>query len=52
MARSLPGNLESPDEPWEALLGGDDLVTEIPAPGWGADGCHERHSCLSRGLDY
>jgi polyketide synthase 5 len=37
MARPLPRILESSDELWEALLRGDDLVTEIPADGWDAD---------------
>lgn len=37
MARPLPSSLESPDELWEALLRGDELVTEIPADGWEAD---------------
>ena len=31
MACRLPGGIESPDQLWEALLRGDDLVTEIPA---------------------
>ena len=40
MACRLPGGIESPDQLWEALLRGDDLVTEIPAdragdPDWG-----------------
>ncbi len=33
MARPLPRILESPDELWEALLRGDDLVSEIPRTG-------------------
>ncbi len=30
----LPGHTDSPDRLWEALLRGDDLVTEIPADRW------------------
>ena len=30
MACRLPGGIDSPDMLWEALLRGDDLVTEIP----------------------
>ena len=31
MGCRLPGGIDSPDQLWEALLRGDDLVTEIPA---------------------
>jgi polyketide synthase 5 len=34
MACRLPGGIDSPDRFWEALLRGDDLVTEIPASRW------------------
>jgi len=44
MARPLPRILESPDELWEALLRGDDLVLEIPADGWDADEYHDRET--------
>jgi polyketide synthase 5 len=37
MACRLPGGIESPDQLWEALLRGDDLVTEIPPDRWDAD---------------
>ena len=37
MACRLPGGTDSPDLLWEALLRGDDLVTEIPADRWDAD---------------
>ncbi|MDC8992814.1 sulfolipid-1 biosynthesis phthioceranic/hydroxyphthioceranic acid synthase [Mycobacterium marinum] len=37
MACRLPGGIGSPEELWEALLRGDDLVTEIPADRWDAD---------------
>ncbi|HVQ98497.1 MAG TPA: sulfolipid-1 biosynthesis phthioceranic/hydroxyphthioceranic acid synthase, partial [Mycobacterium sp.] len=37
MACRLPGGIESPDQLWEALLRGDDLVTEIPLDRWDAD---------------
>ena len=29
MACRLPGGIESPDQLWDALLRGDDLVTEV-----------------------
>ena len=47
MARPLPGILESPDELWEALLRGDDLVLEIPADGWDADEYHDPETGVS-----
>ena len=34
MGCRLPGGIESPDAFWQALLRGDDLVTEIPADRW------------------
>jgi polyketide synthase 5 len=37
MACRLPGDIGSPDLLWEALLRGDDLVTEIPPDRWDAD---------------
>jgi polyketide synthase 5 len=37
MACRLPGGINSPDLFWEALLRGDDLVTEIPADRWSAE---------------
>ena len=37
MACRLPGGIESPEQLWEALLHGDDLVTEIPPDRWDAD---------------
>src|SRR3984893_11352461 len=37
MACRLPGNIDSPDRLWDALLRGDDLVTEIPPDRWDAD---------------
>ena len=37
MACRLPGGIDSPDLLWEALLRGDDLVTEIPLDRWDAD---------------
>jgi polyketide synthase 5 len=37
MACRLPGGIGSPDQLWEALLRGDDLVTEIPPDRWDAD---------------
>src|SRR5438270_2456656 len=37
MACRLPGGIDSPERLWEALLRGDDLVTEIPLDRWDAD---------------
>ena len=37
VACRLPGGIDSPDKLWEALLRGDDLITEIPADRWDAD---------------
>src|SRR6201997_404377 len=37
MACRLPGGITSPDLFWEALLRGDDLITEIPADRWDVD---------------
>jgi polyketide synthase 5 len=37
MACRLPGDIDSPHLLWEALLRGDDLITEIPPDRWDAD---------------
>ena len=37
MACRLPGGIDSPEQLWEALLRGDDLVTEIPPDRWDVD---------------
>ena len=37
MACRLPGGIDSPEQLWEALLRGDDLVTEVPTDRWDAD---------------
>ncbi|MBN3454289.1 type I polyketide synthase [Mycobacterium sp. DSM 3803] len=37
MACRLPGGIDSPAKLWDALLRGDDLVTEIPLERWDAD---------------
>lgn len=37
MACRLPGGIDSPDLFWEALLRGDDLVTEVPQDRWDVD---------------
>src|ERR1700749_1126388 len=37
MACRLPGGIASPDRLWEALLRGEDLITEIPPDRWDAD---------------
>jgi acyl transferase domain-containing protein len=36
MACRLPGGINSPEQLWEALLAGADLVTEVPADRWDA----------------
>src|SRR6201993_857534 len=42
MACRLPGAINSPDLFWEALLGGDALVTEMPADRWDVDYYYDR----------
>src|SRR5262245_27757757 len=37
MACRLPGGIDSPEQLWEALLRGDDLVTEVPPDRWDKD---------------
>ena len=37
MACRLPGGIDSPEQLWEALLRGDDLVTEVPEERWDAE---------------
>jgi len=37
MACRLPGGIDSPESLWEALLRGDDLVTEVPPDRWDGD---------------
>ena len=37
MACRLPGGIDSPEMLWEALLRGEDLITEVPADRWDAD---------------
>jgi polyketide synthase 5 len=37
MSCRLPGGIDSPELLWEALLRGDDLVTEIPTDRWDAN---------------
>ena len=37
MACRLPGGIDSPELLWDALMRGDDLVTEIPSDRWDAD---------------
>ncbi len=37
MACRLPGGIDSPEQLWEALLRGSDLVTEIPPDRWDTD---------------
>ncbi|MGE2813699.1 sulfolipid-1 biosynthesis phthioceranic/hydroxyphthioceranic acid synthase [Mycobacterium heidelbergense] len=37
MACRLPGGIDSPEQLWDALLRGEDLVTEVPPDRWDAD---------------
>jgi len=37
MACRLPGGINSPEGLWEALLRGDDLITEVPPDRWDVD---------------
>jgi polyketide synthase 5 len=37
MACRLPGGIDSPEQLWEALIRGDDFVTEIPPDRWDAE---------------
>jgi polyketide synthase 5 len=37
MACRLPGGIDSPEQLWDALLRGEDLVTEVPADRWDAE---------------
>ncbi|EID18264.1 mycocerosic acid synthase [Mycolicibacterium phlei RIVM601174] len=37
MSCRLPGGIESPEQLWEALLKGEDFVTEIPRGRWDAE---------------
>ncbi len=37
MACRLPGGIDSPERLWEALLRGDDLVTEVPPERWDSE---------------
>ena len=41
MGCRLPGGIDSPELLWEAVLRGDDLITEIPADRWDADEHHD-----------
>ena len=37
MACRLPGGIDSPEQLWEALRRGDDMVTEVPGDRWAID---------------
>ncbi len=37
MGCRLPGGIDSPEQLWDALMRGDDLVTEVPADRWSID---------------
>ena len=37
MSCRLPGGIDSPEQLWDALLRGEDLVTEIPRDRWDAE---------------
>ncbi len=41
MSCRLPGGIDSPALLWDALLRGDDLVTEIPAERWDAESLYD-----------
>jgi polyketide synthase 5 len=41
MACRLPGGIDSPDQLWDALLRGDDLITEIPTERWDAESLYD-----------
>ncbi|MUL63444.1 polyketide synthase [Mycobacterium sp. CBMA 234] len=41
MACRLPGGIESPGQLWDALLRGDDLVTEVPPDRWDSDAYYD-----------
>ena len=47
MACRLPGDIDSPDKLWEALLRGADLVTEIPRDRWDVDELYDPESGVS-----
>jgi polyketide synthase 5 len=44
MACRLPGGVESPEQLWDALLRGDDLVTEVPRNRWDSDEYYDPES--------
>ncbi|MCT7657375.1 sulfolipid-1 biosynthesis phthioceranic/hydroxyphthioceranic acid synthase [Mycobacterium deserti] len=37
MSCRLPGGIDSPERLWEALLNGEDFITEVPADRWDAE---------------
>lgn len=37
MGCRLPGGIDSPEQLWESLIRGDDLVTEVPSDRWDGD---------------
>ncbi len=41
MSCRLPGGIDSPELLWEALLRGDDLITDIPTDRWDADDLYD-----------
>ncbi|WP_081290200.1 sulfolipid-1 biosynthesis phthioceranic/hydroxyphthioceranic acid synthase, partial [Mycobacterium asiaticum] len=41
MGCRLPGGINSPDQLWESVFRGDDLVTEVPADRWDADAYYD-----------
>src|SRR3954447_9573406 len=46
MACRLPGGIESPEQLWDALLRGDDLVTEVPRDRWDNDEYYDPESSV------
>jgi hypothetical protein len=50
MACRLPGGIESPEKLWNALLAGDDLVTEVPRDRWDNDLYYDHNNDLYNNL--
>jgi polyketide synthase 5 len=46
MACRLPGGIDSPELLWDALLRGDDLITDVPRDRWDADAYYDQEPGL------